>query len=142
MSGQAERLAVAARAAARAVRVGPAGVRVRMPVLGSVEHGTPAAALKGCPCLRCDQLRDRLPLPAGAPALVGQEPAQHVGRVPVASGEGPRSVRAGGGGGVLAGLGRSTVRARVDAVAVERACAGELPAGRLTVSERRPRCPG
>jgi len=82
-----------------------------MPVLGSVEHGTPAAALKGCPCLRCDQLRDRLlmaAVTAAAPA-VREEP------------------------------GRSTVRARVvevDPVAVQRACAGQLPAGGLTVRER------
>ena len=98
-------VAAAARAAARAVRVGPAGVRVRMPVLGSVEHGTPAAALKGCPCRGCDQLRDRLlvaPATAAAPS-VRQAPAR----------VGP-----------------------VDLVAVERACAGELPAGWLTVSER------
>jgi len=53
-------MAEAARAAARAVRVGPAGVRVRMPALGSVRHGTPAAAVQGCPCRRCEQLRDRL----------------------------------------------------------------------------------
>jgi len=133
-------LVVAVQAAAAAVLVGPAGVRVRMPALGSVEHGTPAAALKGCPCRRCEQLRDRLLVTSvGSPAPVGRaEPDRDAGRVPAASRAGPDSVRAGAGG-VLAGRGRSAVRARVveaDPVAVQRACDGDLPPGRLTLSER------
>jgi hypothetical protein len=57
----AEQLAAARAVAAAAVRVGRDGrVAIRMPVLGSVRHGTADAALVGCPCLPCDQVRDQL----------------------------------------------------------------------------------
>jgi WhiB family redox-sensing transcriptional regulator len=132
MAGIDGQLAAAARAAARAVRIGRAGARVRMPTLGSVQHGTPPAALKGCPCLRCDRLRGRLLAAPAAPAvaLVAQDaPERDTGRVPAAATSGGR-----------AGWSRSTARAtrpaEVDRVAVERVCAGEPPSGRLTVAER------
>lgn len=96
--------AQAARAAAgAAVRIGPDGVAsVRMPRLGSVRHGTGEAALRGCPCLPCDRIRDdwdrgglvaepaetaELDLPA---ALIGQPAADvdaDVDQVPEGAGE-------------------------------------------------------
>lgn len=65
----------AVRVAARAVRTG------RTPPLGSVRHGTAAAALGGCPCVRCDQLRADLADPS-PPAAAEPGPATS-GRGPV-----------------------------------------------------------
>jgi WhiB family transcriptional regulator, redox-sensing transcriptional regulator len=115
-------LTEAVRVAARAVRV---GARVRMPVLGSVQHGTPAAAVRGCPCRRCERLRDRLLAPA-----VSLDPGD--GRVPTTTGGAPPlqpRLRSS-----AASAPRRVIEA--DPVAVERACACELPAGRLTIRER------
>lgn len=56
-----EQLASARADAAAAVRVSATGqVSVRMPRLGSVRHGSVEAALRGCPCQPCDQVRDGL----------------------------------------------------------------------------------
>lgn len=92
-----EQLAGARAAAAAAVRISATGqVSVRMPRLGSVRHGTDRAALAGCPCRPCDQVREQLtasvvPEPpevtSGEPATAPIPPAAAVppaGRVPVA----------------------------------------------------------
>jgi WhiB family redox-sensing transcriptional regulator len=59
----ATRVAVARRVAAAAV------ARGRMPVLGSVRHATTGSALGGCPCSRCEQVREQLLTPLPVPAV-------------------------------------------------------------------------